>query len=111
VQELHQVKAADQGVSQIDERPREALVHDRCHAARVALCATRRYCRNIAVTVTGQEDQGSVPAAESKRSRRATTSLATSPMAVLPANACARSRASASSRLTPSCTEIIPVAW
>ena len=60
VQELHQVKAADQGVGQIDERLREALVHDRCHAARVAPCATRRYRRNMAVTVTGSEDQASV---------------------------------------------------
>ncbi len=31
VQELHQVKAADQGVGQLDERLRQALVHDRCH--------------------------------------------------------------------------------
>jgi hypothetical protein len=49
VQELHQVKAADQGVGQLDERPRQALIHDRCHSGRPARPAALRYRASMTI--------------------------------------------------------------
>ncbi len=108
MQELHQVKAGHQGVRQFHERLRQPLV-DRCHhSPELRALAAARPSVLPRLTLSQRREPGAAPGP--KRSRRPTTSPATSPSAAPLANACARSRTNASSRLTPSCTEIIPVA-
>lgn len=102
-QQFHHIEVGDEGVGQLHECRRQKLFSG-CHRLTPSVRAGRLD------PIRGSGPQ-SVECHSSNRSRRPTTSSATSPIERSRAKARARSRAKASPIPIQSCTEIIPDAW